>query len=115
MKISDALLSLFVDRPRRTPEIPVRLSYSEVIAAGEADATDEVDWADVDFDDEPAQKSEPDDVEIIFAGNLFFEHWAGALPRFYLESAGAAASGNADDPRLRTLVTVLSTVEAVRL
>lgn len=114
VKISDALLSLFVDGKRRTPAVPVRLSYSEVVGAGE-DESDEVDWADVDFSDEPAAKAEPEHVEIVFAGNRYFEHWASALPAFYVKNAGAAASGAADDPRVRTLVSVLSTVESVRV
>ncbi|MCZ7681789.1 MAG: putative virulence factor [Sandaracinaceae bacterium] len=114
VKISDALLSLFVDGKRRTPVIPVRLSYSEVVGAGQ-DESDEVDWADVDFDDEPAAKAEPEHVEIVFAGNRYFEHWASTLPAFYVKNAGAAVSGAADDPRVRTLVSVLSTVESVRV
>ncbi len=115
VKVSDALLSLFASRPRRTPEIPVRLSYSEVIAPGNAEASDEVDWADVDFGDETESAGEPAEVEIIFAGNRAFEHWASTLPSFYLESAGAAVKASADDPRARALISVLSTVESVRV
>jgi len=115
VKISDALLSLFVDRPRRTPEIPVKLSYSETIGAGSEDAAeaDEIDWADVDFDDEPAPDAEPEHVELVFAGNHYFEHWAAQLPPFYVASAGAKPADT--DPRMRELVGVLGTVEGVRI
>ncbi|MBX3271257.1 MAG: hypothetical protein KF729_13405 [Sandaracinaceae bacterium] len=116
VKISDALLSLFATRPRRTPAVPVRLSFSESAASGaaSAEAPEEIDWADVDFDDEPATPDTPPPrVEIVFAGNRYFEHWADRLPAFYVEAAGGRQS--ADDPRMRELVGVLGAVEAVRI
>lgn len=112
VKISDALLSLFIDRPRRTPEVPVKLSYSETASAAEAES-EEIDWADVDFSDEPAADAAPEHVEIVFAGNRYFEHWAGQLGTFYVRNAGK--DKGADDPRMRELVGVLGAVEAVRV
>ena len=99
----------------RTPAVPVKLSYSETVStSGEAVAeADEIDWADVDFDDEPAPDAEPEHVEIVFAGREYFEHWADALPGFYIQSAGGK-QGN-EDPRMRELVGVLGTVEGVRI
>ncbi|MEZ4337032.1 MAG: virulence factor SrfC family protein [Sandaracinaceae bacterium] len=114
VKISDALLSLFADRPRRTPTLPVRLSYSETVEArGESEAVEEIDWADVDFEDEPAPEAEPQHVELVFAGNRYFDHWADQLPAFYIEAAGG--KGGTEDPRMRELVGVLGSVEAVRV
>ncbi len=111
VKISDSLLHLFTDSARRTPSIPVRLSYSEVIGSSATEA-DEVDWADVNFDEEPAAAA-PEHVEIVFAGNRYFEHWSANLPDFYMKNAGVVAKTAADDPRVRELVSVLSTVEAL--
>ena len=116
VKISDALLSMFATRPRRTPVVPVRLSFSEsaVSGAASAEAPEEIDWADVDFDDEPASPDAPPArVEIVFAGNRYFEHWTERLPAFYVEAAGGRQS--AEDPRMRELVGVLGAVEAVRI
>jgi hypothetical protein len=115
VKISDALLHLFDDRGRRTPEIPVRLSYSETVGAGgdaEAEA-DAIDWADVSFDDEP-EAAEPEHVDIVFAGNRYFEHWAAQLPAFYVRNAGGKTQSALDDPRTKALVDALGTVESVR-
>jgi hypothetical protein len=115
VKISDALLHLFGERGRRTPEIPVRLSYSETAGdAGEAeDEVDAIDWADVSFDDEP-EAAEPEHVEIVFAGNRYFEHWAAQLPVFYVRNAGGATRSALDDPRTKALVDALGVVESVR-
>lgn len=111
VKISDALLHLFEPRRRRTPSIPVRLSYSEIIE-GDQGAEESVDWSDVDFSDEPA-KAAPEKVEIVFAGTRYFDHWSAQLPSFYVKNAGVSAKSAADDPRMRELVGVLSTVEAL--
>ncbi|MCB9596771.1 MAG: hypothetical protein H6719_28875 [Sandaracinaceae bacterium] len=115
VKISDALLGLFVDRQRRTPPVPVQLSYSETVSTGResAEAAEEIDWADVDFEDEPAPDAAPDHVEIVFAGNRYFEHWAEHLPGFYVKAAGGKQTS--EDPRMRQLVGVLGTVEGLRV
>lgn len=115
VKISDSLLSLFVGRERRTPELPVRLSYSETASAGAAaNEVEAIDWADVDFgDDEPSSDAAPEHVEIVFAGNRYFEHWASQLPLFYVHNAGGKTA--TEDPRMRELVGVLGTVEGVSL
>lgn len=115
VKISDALLSLFEPRARRTPAVPVRLSYSETLdtTRESTEAADEIDWADVDFEDAPPAEAEPEHVELVFAGNRYFEHWSAQLPAFYVKAAGGSQA--AEDPRMRELVGVLSTVEAVRV
>lgn len=112
VKISDAMVHLFAERARRTPSIPVRLSYSEVLGAA-SDEVGEVDWADVDFEDEVAPSSSTEHVEIVFAGNRHFDHWAHQLPGFYVRNAGGAERGG-DDPLQRELVGVLSRVETLR-
>lgn len=114
VKISDSLLHLFAGQQRRTPSIPVRLSYAETVngGGGDEDAGGEIDWADVDFDEEPTA-AEPEHVEIVFAGNRYFEHWADQLPRFYVKNAGKKGKSPLDDPRMRELVGVLNTVESV--
>lgn len=112
VKISDALLHLFVEAERRTPEHPIRLSYAEVVSAAGEDG-DEVDWSDVDFEDDGA--AEPEPIEIVFAGSRCFEHWAASLGPFYVKNAGALAKSSMDDPRVRTLVSVLSTVESLQV
>ena len=113
VKISDALLDLFVDRRRRTPTIPVRLSYAETVGDDNG-GTEDIDWADVSFEDEP-QGNEPEHVDIVFAGNRYFEHWSVRLPTFYVENAGGAAKSALDDPRVKELVGVLGAVESVRV
>jgi hypothetical protein len=112
VKISDALLHLFADRGRRTPSVPVRLSYSELVGAASDEA--EVDWADVDFAEEPAAVAR-EHVEIVFAGNRYFAHWSAQLPAFYVKNAGVMAKPATDDPRMRDLVGVLSSVESIAL
>ncbi|MFK7988858.1 MAG: virulence factor SrfC family protein [Sandaracinaceae bacterium] len=113
IKISDALVTLFAPRARSTPSIPVKLSYSETADAESADEG-EIDWADVDFDDEP-EASEPEHVDIVFAGNRHFEHWSAHLPAFYVKNAGGKAKSALDDPRVLQLVTVLGQVEQLGL
>ncbi|MGE0787327.1 MAG: virulence factor SrfC family protein [Sandaracinaceae bacterium] len=113
VKISDALLDLFQPRARRTPAIPVRLSFAETAAPGQTSEA-EIDWADVDFEDEETP-GEPAPVEIVFAGRTTFEHWADQLPRFYVKNAGKKANSPLDDPHMRELVSVLQTVEGVSL
>lgn len=113
VKVSDALLHLFADRERRTPKIPVRLSYAETIGDAQGESAD-IDWADVEFDEEPSAR-EPEHVDIVFAGNRYFDHWAEQLPAFYVRSAGGKALSAMDDPRMQQLVRVLGTVESVHL
>jgi len=113
VKISDAMLDLFETPARRTPDIPVRLSFSEPAATGGAEDEDEVDWADVDFDDEPAEEV-AEDVELVFAGNRYFEHWSKRLPAFYVKNAGGKPTLD-EDPRLMQLVQLLQRVEAMHV
>ncbi|MBZ0117577.1 MAG: putative virulence factor [Sandaracinaceae bacterium] len=114
VKISDQLLSLFMERPRRTPAIPVRLSFSEVTGA-EAEETGEIDWTDVSFEEDEAAASASERVELVFAGNRYFEHWAAQLPSFYVRNHGELKQGANEDPRVRELIATLRTVEALTL
>jgi hypothetical protein len=120
VKIADSLLGLFAGRERRTPEGAVRLSYSEDIAVGggreEGADFEEVDWTDVDFDEEPTKAAKADDghLDLVFAGRRTFDHWSEALPAFYVRTGGGKASAM-DDPRVKQLVAVLREVEGLRL
>jgi hypothetical protein len=81
---------------------------------GESDGDGEgaaIDWGDVDFDEESAADI-GGDVEIVFAGNRYFHHWAEELPGLYLKNGGLKAQTQADDPRVRELVAILGEVEA---
>jgi hypothetical protein len=109
VKICDAMLSLFVDPERRTPKAPVRLSYSEDLGgAGENAAS--VDWADVDFEEDAAKSKSG--VEIVFAGNRYFRHWAQELDGFYAKNGGGSKVA-IDDPKVKALLAVLQRVEGV--
>ena len=86
--VSDAMLHLFQPSERRTPGIPLRLSYSEVPGDGEG-GTD-IDWGNVDFDqEEPAAQ-------------------VGDVDAFYLENRGSRPRMGADDPRVQKLQSVLT-------
>lgn len=50
-------------------------------------------------------------MEIVFAGNGYLDHWAEQRPALYVSNAGGKKT--AEDPRMRELVGVLGTVEAV--
>jgi hypothetical protein len=107
VKTCDGMLELFHDKPRRLPGQPLRLSYAEDAAAEGEGA---VDWGDVSFEDAPASKDA--NVEIVFAGNRYFRHWAAALGDFYVKNGGGAKVAM-DDPRVLKLGAVLSRMEAV--
>ena len=116
VKVSDAFVDLFAERPRKTPEIPVRLSFAEAIAApGAAEEKDAIDWGDVDFSDEPASPKSTEGVEIVFAGGGHFAHWSEKLADFYLATAGGQALLAAEDPRVAVLVRTLQGAEAIDL
>jgi hypothetical protein len=111
VKICDAMLDLFVDRARRTPSIPARLSYSEEVGDEAGERASKIDWSDVSFDDdEGATKKEQ--VEIVFAGNRYFNHWAAHLADFYVQNGGGQKMAP-EDPRTKALVSVLQRVETV--
>ncbi len=115
VKICDSMLDLFKEPARRTPSIPVRLSYSETVDGegdGETGDADAIDWGDVDFDEESATDIGAD-VEIVFAGNRYFHHWADELPGLYLKNGGLKTQAKADDPRIEELVGILGEVEQV--
>jgi hypothetical protein len=110
VKICDALLDLFEEPARRTPQIPVKLSFSGSADGSTDDDGGAVDWADVDFEEESVQ-SIPTNVEIVFAGNRYFHHWSNGLPALYLKNGGLRAEAKADDPRVKELTAILSEVE----
>jgi len=113
VKICDSMLDLFVGGKRRTPELPVRLSYSEVLDNGDGvEDADEVDWSDVDFDEEPVEGVSTD-VEIVFAGNRYFDAWSHNLGNFYVRNSGGRVTASADDPRVQQLMAALKQAEQV--
>ncbi len=106
VKICDAMLALMAPAPRRTPDLPVRLSYAE----DETESASAVDWSNVDFDDEPT--AEPGSgVSIVFAGNRYYSMWSQNLPDFYARSATSRPSLLEDTSRTGHLVEVLKRVE----
>jgi hypothetical protein len=109
VKISDAMLDLFVERERKTPAIPARLSYSEEVGEEAGERASKIDWSDVSFEEDPAE-SRTNDVEIVFAGNRYFSHWAAHLADFYVKNGGGQKMAM-DDPRTKTLLSVLQRVE----
>ncbi len=107
VKISDAMLGLLLPDARKTPDQPVRLSYAE----DSSDSAAAVDWAAVDFDDEPT--AEPGKgVSIVFAGNRYFSRWSAGLGDFYVRSGGSRGA-NIEDARVMHLTEVLKRVESV--
>ncbi|MDB4946503.1 MAG: hypothetical protein JWP97_6037 [Labilithrix sp.] len=107
VKISDAMLGLLVTEPRKTPQQPVRLSYAE----DEATAASEVDWAAVDFDDEPLTTgSAGRGIPIVFAGNRYFQRWSAGLGDFYVRSGGSRGAA-IEDARVAHLGEVLRRLE----
>ena len=117
VKVNDSLLALFAPTGRRTPELPVKLSYSEALDAG-PESTGEVDWGDVDFEEDLNDLSaegngEGGEVEIIFAGNRYYKHWVQSLAPFYVASAGGKAAAAMDDPAMRDLLASLKQVEGL--
>jgi hypothetical protein len=107
VKISDAMLGLFVTRTRRTPDAPIRLSYAET-AGGET--PEAVDWNDVSFEDQEGPKTERT-PEIIFAGRSRFAHFTEQLGPFYLRNAGERVATGADDPKARAFLALLARAE----
>jgi hypothetical protein len=107
VKISDAMLGLFLADSRKTPDPPVRLSYAE-----DSEGTETaVDWANVDFEDEPAEEPGKG-VSIVFAGNRYFSKWSSGLGEFYLRSGGSRGAA-VEDARVKDLSEVLKRVESV--
>jgi hypothetical protein len=105
VKICDAMLGLLVPAKRRTPEAPVRLSYSE----DGAESAASVDWTSVDFDDEPTA-TPGKGVSIVFAGNRYYSVWSQNLPEFYVRSGGSRPNV-LEDARAQRLIDVLRRVE----
>jgi hypothetical protein len=105
VKIADAMLDLFVVKPRRTPDGPVRLSYSEAAAAQGA----AIDWADVSFEDD--EDAPPPAMQIVFAGNRYYQHWKANVGEFFLKNGGQKLAAAPDDPRVTQLLRVLGEVE----
>jgi len=116
VNLSDATLQLFATRERRTPRLPVRLSFSESDAGGGADV---IDWGRVELEPEaedavrPAALPDLAAVDIVFAGSRAFEDWSARLGELYLENRGARADVAEDDPRTVALRAVLEDLERV--
>ncbi len=118
VKVSDAMLALFSAGERQTPQIPVRLSYSESVAVGGAAGaleTGAIDWSNVDFEEDPTKSERVANVELVFAGSRHWKKWSGGLGEFYLKSRGGQAKVAPDDPRVQRLVAVLHEVEKVHV
>jgi hypothetical protein len=110
--ICDAMVELFAAGDRRTPPIPVRLSYSEASAEGSDGSA--IDWGTVDFDEEePA--AQIGNVEIVFAGNRYWKRWSARIGDFYLENRGAQPRMASTDPRAQKLASVLTLAEKVHV
>lgn len=108
--VCDAMVGLFQDGPRRTPDGAITLSFAEAPDAIAA----EVDWNAVDFDeDEPAAQVKS--VEIVFAGSRTWRRWAQSLGPFYLQNRGTEQRMTASDPRVLRLTSVLRDVEALNV
>ncbi len=105
VKISDAMLHLFSDQPRQTPQTPVRLSYSES-AGVSSEGGEAVDWSDVSFEDD-APSSQVGAPDIVFAGSRYLEPFCERLPAFYVESAGGVQAKALDQPGVRELIDIL--------
>ncbi len=108
LRIGDGLLGLYAKRDRRTPPMPLRLSFAETPSAEDPSAG--VDWADVDFEDEESPSATPAEVQLVFAGSGAFEHWASNLGPLYVQNSGAPAA--AIDARAEQIAKVLREVEA---
>jgi hypothetical protein len=105
VKICDGMLALMTPSKRRTPEAPVRLSYAE----DSAETAANVDWSNVDFDDEPTSEKGPG-VAIVFAGNRYYSLWSSGLADFYVRSGGSRPN-LMEDARTTRLLEVLKRVE----
>jgi hypothetical protein len=105
VKICDAMLALMTPATRRTPASPIRLSYAE----DGSDSAAAVDWSDVDFEDEPADRP-GESVSIVFAGNRYYSTWSQNLADFYVRNGGSRPS-RMEDARVVRLVEVLGRVE----
>lgn len=114
VKVCDTMLSLFEESPRRTPELPVKLSFTEDLEGGASEDADDVNWDDVDFDDEPSETPAAG-VEIVFAGNRYFESWSTGLGQFYVKTSGAKVKASMDDPKVQQLLALLKQVEGLHL
>jgi hypothetical protein len=116
VKVSDAMTTLFADADRQTPQVPVRLSYSEAVGGAQgALEGGAIDWSNVDFDEDPTKSEKIPSVELVFAGSRTFNRWGGRLGDFYLESRGGQAKVAPDDPRMQRLVSVMKEVEKVHV
>jgi hypothetical protein len=111
VKVCDFLLTLGVERPRTTPELPVKLSFAEETTRETAET---IDWGDVDFDDAP-KTERAGSVAIVFAGRKYFDTWTSGLGEFYLRSGGAKSSTDVDGADTAALVRILKTVEGTNV
>jgi hypothetical protein len=99
VKVCDAMVTLFEPRGRRTPQLPIRLSFSEGASVSGA----EVNWDDVSFDEGATDGP----LELVFAGRRTFDTFRQRIVPFYLENRGARAGERITGPRLDALRAVL--------
>ena len=107
VKITDAMLGLMLPQTRKTPHLPVKLSYAE----DSAETAEQVDWNAVDFSDDEASVPGKG-VAIVFAGNRYFAGWSTGLGDFYVRSGGSRGA-QMEDARIGRLSEILKRVEAV--
>lgn len=107
VKVCDAMLGLFRAEPRRTPAVPIRLSYAEEHAAdGDGGG---IDWTNVDFSDE-ATAAPASSVSIVFAGNRYYDRWGERLEAFYLTGGGTRGTP-LEDARVAKLQAIRRNLE----
>lgn len=87
---SDCMLHLHRPSPRRTPEGPLRLSFSEASAVDAGGGPVSIDWS-LDFEGDA-----PTPPAVCFAGKARLDHLVEFLPALYTDSMGAHAAGPRD-------------------
>jgi hypothetical protein len=112
-KVSDAMIGLFVARPRTTPKNPVRLSYAEATTGGieGGGRSGGIDWGDVSFEDGAESGTPSHASKLVFAGSRMFAHWSANLGPFYVKNRGGEERLAPADPRVTTLSRILGEVE----
>ena len=113
VKVCDMMVLLGVGEERKSPELPVKLSYAETGDGKPEDVASNIDWSDVDFDAEEPE-AQVGRAEIVFAGNRYLRRWKTSLKGFYVENSGRKNEGTAD-ARTTELVRILREVEAAHV
>lgn len=90
---SDCMLHLHRPAARRTPQGPLRLSFSEATTADAGGGS--IDWS-LDFEGDA-----PTPPAVCFAGKARLDHLVAHLPALYTDSMGAHAAGPRDPTTLK--------------